>query len=75
MTPRRRSERQRRNSIVVSRMMEKMTRMVATARMVGEICSRIPFHICSGIVFWSKEATNKTTTTSSKDVTKAKECA
>ena len=46
--------------------------MVATARIVGEICSRMPFHICRGMVCWSWAATKSTTTTSSKEVTKAK---
>ena len=52
--------------------MEIATRMVATARIAGEICSRMPFHICRGMVCWSWAATKSTTTTSSKEVTKAK---
>ena len=50
---------------------EKIIRQVATARMVGLNCSLKPVHICIGIVVFSKPAKNSTTTTSSKDVTKA----
>ena len=46
-------------------------RMVATAKMVGLICSRMPTHIWRGIVRCSNPDKNKTTTISSKDVTKA----
>jgi len=45
--------------------------MVATERMAGLICSRMPFHIWRGMVCWSCAATNSTTTTSSNEVTKA----
>ena len=48
-----------------------MTRIVATDRIAGLICSRMPFHIWRGMVCWSKAAMNSTTTTSSKLVTKA----
>ena len=44
---------------------------MATARIVGLNCSLKPVHICIGIVVFSKPARNNTTTTSSKDVTKA----
>lgn len=50
VTPRSRSERRRSSSSVVSRAIETTTRMVATARMAGLICSRMPFHIWRGIV-------------------------
>ena len=47
---------------------------VATAIIVGLNCSLKPVHICSGIVVrdLSPPATNKITTISSKEVTKAK---
>ncbi len=45
---------------------------VAAARIVGLICSRIPENICHGIVRCLYEPTKSTTTTSSKEVTKAK---
>ena len=48
-----------------------MIKQVATARIVGLSCSLKPVHICIGIVVFSKPAKNKTTTTSSKEVTKA----
>ena len=44
---------------------------VATARIVGLSCSLRPVHIWIGIVVFSNPAKNNTTTTSSKDVTKA----
>ena len=50
---------------------EKAISKVATARMVGLISSRMPAHICRGMVCCSTEATNSTTTTSSNEVTKA----
>ena len=53
-------------------MIESDTRIVATARMVGEICSRRPVNICQGSVFCEAEPTNSTTTTSSNEVMKAK---
>ena len=43
--PRNRSDRRRRISTVVSSRIEMITRIVATDRIAGEICSRIPFHI------------------------------
>ena len=48
-----------------------MISSVATAVMVGLICSRMPLNICRGRVRCSGLATNSTTTTSSKEVTKA----
>ncbi len=51
--PRSRSERLLSNSTMVKSMIEMMIRMVATARMVGEICSRMPDHIWRGMVRWS----------------------
>jgi hypothetical protein len=51
--------------------MEKITSSVATARMAGLICSRMPFHIWRGMVCCSGPAMNSTATTSSKLVTKA----
>ena len=44
---------------------------MATAKIVGLNCSLNPVHICIGIVVFSSPAKNKTTTTSSKDVTNA----
>jgi hypothetical protein len=52
--------------------MEIATRIVATARIVGLICSRRPVNICHGSVCCPAEPTKITTTTSSKDVMKAK---
>ena len=49
----------------------KIIKQVATARIVGLNCSLKPVHICIGIVVFSSPAKNKTTTTSSKDVTNA----
>ena len=49
--PRKRSDRRRSNSTVVRSAIETATRMVATARMVGLICSRSPVNICQGSVF------------------------
>ena len=53
LIPRSRSPRRRSSSTVVSSAIETITRIVATDRIAGEICSRIPFHICRGIVCWS----------------------
>ena len=50
---------------------DKTIKHVATANMVGLNCSLKPVHIWTGIVVFSNPAKNKTTTTSSKDVTKA----
>ena len=47
-------------------------KQVATDKIVGLNCSLNPVHICIGIVVLSSPAKNKTITTSSKDVTKAK---
>jgi hypothetical protein len=52
-------------------MTESTTRIVATAKMVGLICSRKPVNICQGSVLFFAEPTNITTTTSSNDVIKA----
>ena len=72
LIPRIFSERRRKSSTVVRSATEMITKMVATARMAGLICSRIPFHIWRGMVCWSCAATKSTTTTSSNEVTKAK---
>jgi TRAP transporter 4TM/12TM fusion protein len=72
LRPRSRSDRRRRSSTAVRSPIETITRIVATARIAGLSCSRMPFHIWRGIVCWSKAATKSTTTTSSKEVTKAK---
>jgi len=48
--PRNLSERRRNSSIVVSNSTEINTRIVAAARIVGEISWRIPDHICLGKV-------------------------
>ena len=45
LIPRNRSERRRSSSTVASKAIETVIRMVATAKMVGLICSRIPTHI------------------------------
>ena len=50
VTPRIRSDRRRSSSTVVSSAIEKITSSVATARMAGLICSRMPFHIWRGMV-------------------------
>ncbi len=47
-----------------------MTKIVATANILGLICSRIPENICLGIVLCQTSA-NCRTTTSSKDVINA----
>ena len=59
------------NSADTSINVDKRIKQVATARIVGLNCSLKPVHICIGIVVFSKPARNSTTTTSSKDVTKA----
>lgn len=69
--PRNRSDRRRNNSTVVNNEMESRTSNVATAKIVGLICSRMPDHICRGIVRCSKPAKNKTATISSNEVTNA----
>lgn len=48
--PRSCAERRRRNSRLTSRQIETRIRRVATARIVGLICSRRPENICLGIV-------------------------
>lgn len=48
-----------------------MIKHVATARIVGLMCSRIPENIFQGIVRCLNEPTKRTTTTSSKEVMKA----
>ncbi len=69
--PRRRSPRRRSNSTAVRRPIETTTSIVATANIVGLICSRMPENICHGIVRCLKLPTKSTTTTSSKEVMKA----
>ena len=59
------------NSADTSIKVDKRIKQVATARIVGLNCSLKPVHICIGIVVFSNPAKNNTTTTSSKDVTKA----
>ena len=53
-------------------MIETQTRIVATAKIVGLICSRRPVNICQGRVFCAAAPTKSTTTTSSNEVMKAK---
>ena len=53
-------------------MIDNKTSNVATANMVGLICSRIPDHIWRGMVRCSGLARNSTATTSSKEVMNAK---
>ena len=50
---------------------DKITRIVATDRIVGLICSLRPENICLGIVRCSTSARNITATTSSREVMKA----
>ena len=71
VSPRSRSERRRSTSSTVSSAIDSATMIVATARMVGEICSRSPVYICHGSVFWPALPRNSTTTTSSNDVMNA----
>ena len=71
MIPRKRSERRLSNSRTVSKTIDSITSNVATARIVGLICSRIPDHIWRGIVRCSGLAKNSTATTSSNEVMKA----
>ena len=59
------------NSALIKIKVERIIKHVATARIVGLNCSLKPVHICMGIVVFSKPAKNNTTTTSSKEVTKA----
>ena len=66
------SERRRSISRVINRAIEITTSIVATARIVGLICSLNPVNICHGNVFWFVDPTNITTTTSSNEVIKAK---
>ena len=61
----------RNNSTVINNATETITSIVATAKIVGLICSRMPENICQGIVLCLKLPTKSTTTTSSKDVMKA----
>ena len=69
--PRRRSDRRRISSSTVKSTMDIAIMIVATARIVGESCSRSPVNICQGRVFVFAEPKNKTTTTSSNEVMKA----
>ena len=59
------------NSTTVRSIIEIITRIVATAKIVGLICSLIPENICLGIVLCLTSASCNTTTTSSKDVINA----
>ena len=59
------------NSADTNIKVDKRIKQVATARIVGLNCSLKPVHICTGMVVFSKPARNKTTTTSSNEVTKA----
>jgi len=72
VTPRIRSERRLSISRVMSKTIEKITNIVAAARMVGLISLRIPDHICLGRVYCSGPPTKRTMTTSSNEVIKAK---
>ena len=58
-------------SAVIRIQVDKTIRHVATAKIVGLSCSLNPVHICIGIVVLSNPAKNKTTTTSSNEVTNA----
>ena len=59
------------NSALINIKVERIIKHVATAKIVGLNCSLKPVHICTGIVVFSKPARNKTTTTSSNEVTNA----
>ena len=59
------------SSAVTSTKTDRIIKQVATAKIVGLNCSLKPVHIWIGIVVVSRPAKNKTTTTSSKDVTNA----
>ena len=59
------------SSAVTSIKTDRIIKQVATAKIVGLNCSLKPVHIWIGIVVVSRPAKNKTTTTSSKDVTNA----
>ena len=61
----------RKSSAVTNINVDNIIRQVATASIVGLNCSRKPVHIWIGIVVFSNPAKNKTTTTSSNDVTNA----
>ena len=69
--PRSFSPRLRNNSSDTSKAIDITIKHVATARIVGLIFSRSPENIFQGIVRCLKDPTNRTTTTSSKDVMKA----
>ena len=66
------SARRRSISSVESNKIEKITRIVAAASIVGLISLRIPDHICLGRVYCSGPPTKRTMTISSKEVIKAK---
>jgi hypothetical protein len=70
-SPRKRSERLRRSSIVIRKIMEIRISNVATARIVGLICSLRPENICLGMVRCPGPARKMTSTTSSNEVTNA----
>ena len=59
------------NSALTKTKVDNIIRQVATAKIVGLNCSLNPIHIWIGMVVFSNPAKNNTTTTSSKDVTKA----
>ncbi len=59
------------SSAVTNISVDSIIRQVATAKIVGLNCSLKPVHICIGIVVFSSPAKNRTTTTSSKEVTNA----
>ena len=59
------------SSTTVNNTIEIITRRVATASMVGLICSLIPENICLGMVLCLTSASCNTTTTSSNEVIKA----
>ena len=71
LMPLSRSERLLKSSTMVNNIIDRMTKIVATANIVGLICSRIPENICLGIVLCLTSANCRTTTTSSKDVINA----
>ena len=59
------------SSAVTSIKVDKTIKQVATASIVWLNCSLKPVHICIWIVVFSSPAKNRTTTTSSNDVTNA----
>ena len=65
------SERLLKSSALTRINVDIIIKQVATAKIVGLNCSLKPTHICIGIVVFSNPAKNRTTITSSNEVTKA----